>query len=179
VSAAARCTCERNRALTAGNDPSGLSVMELIIAIGVLGILIGASVGLFTRLMRGVNMTDSLIETEDSAQVVVALLDRNIKSSREVVSVGGSNCPGSGNTLVLRMLDGGLLTYSLSDGQIASNGAVISTPKVTITNLQFSCLNDGDVVTQVNIEFDAGYQETESSIISVKHYSNQVAVRNL
>lgn len=147
--------------------------------IGVLGVLIGTAVGLFTRSLRGVGKTSAIIETEDSAQFALAVLDRGIKSARQVLSVGGAACPGSGDTMSLLMADGGTMILSLADGKIASNGASITSDRTVITNLVFECVNQGEVTTGVNIDFDAGFAETATGVVSVKHYSQEITLRNL
>lgn len=155
-----------------------MTLIEVLVVIGVLGLLIGASVGLFTRSLRSVGKTSAIIETEDSAQLALALLDRNIKNARRVVAVGAGGCPGTGNTLSLRMADGGLMVLSLADGKIASNGASLTGERTTITNLSFECTSNGSAATKIIIDFDAGFAETDTGVVSVKHYNQEVSLRN-
>src|SRR5437762_507899 len=108
------------------NIDSGFTLLELLVVLAVVAILTLAGVGLFYRSLRGSSEASSLKELEQNAQLIVSVLDRHIRNARQVTDVGGTDCPGTGDSLTILGFDGRTTTFDLtSNGRVASNGAEI------------------------------------------------------
>lgn len=161
-----------------GNN-AGITLVEILVVISVFLILMTATVGLFIRSLRGVGTTETIMESEDSAQLAIAVIERSVKNSRKLVAVGGGGCPGNGSSLQLIGGDNGVTTFSLNSGRIASNSAFITSPTIEITNFNFVCDTDSGAGNEITVSFTAEFKAADGSLSGAKQYLQTIKMRNL
>ena len=160
----------------AKNRIKGFTLMELVVTVGILGMIVVTIMGMFFRSFRGGTKADTVMTLDQNVQMSLSLLERFVKNAQSV-SVGGS-CPSTGDSLTVESWDGGLTVFSLENGQLASNGAAISGEAVVISDLVFECARLQGVPDQVKVRFNAvrtdagGGAETEASYESVINLRN-------
>jgi prepilin-type N-terminal cleavage/methylation domain-containing protein len=87
----------------------GFSLLEIVIAVGVIGILGVVFTLVLTNVFRSETQIDSISEFKQTGQVVLDRLDREIRDSSRVVCIGdkgGSTESDSGDTIVMQKKDG-------------------------------------------------------------------------
>jgi len=151
--------------------------MELMLTIGILAVIIITVTAMFFRAFRGSSKTDTVVTLDQNAQLTLAVLERFVRNAQSV-TIGGLECPVSGNSLEVANWDGGTTTFALSDGRVASNGGAISEAIVTISNLSFSCVRVEGVPDQVVITFDAQRDDVGGGAETSASYHSVVDLRN-
>lgn len=157
----------------------GLSILELVVVIAILGMLITASMGLFMRVIRGGTKTEALLSSQAGVSLPIELLERTIRNAQEVTAVGGGGCPGSGNSLTLINPDGGVTKFSVTPlFQIASNSATITPDDVVIEDLGFVCERREGSPDLITVFIKArGAAKEQLSIAPLKDYMIKVSLR--
>lgn len=102
-----------------------------------------------------------------------------VRSARKVVALGSGQCPGVASSLTLEAADGANVTFSLANDRIASNGAYLTTPSVTVEELSFSCSRTGGTPDQIVIEFDVIHTTTAQDATTERTYTKSINLRNV
>lgn len=160
-----------------GHKIKGFTLMELMVTVGILGMIIVTIMGMFFRSFRGGTKADTIMTLDQNAQMSLSILERFVRNAQSV-SVGGGDCPATSDSLTVESWDGRSTVFSLENGQLASNGAVISGEAVVISDLVFECVRTQGIPDQVMVRFNAvrtdagGGAETEASYESVINLRN-------
>ncbi len=155
----------------------GFTLIEIMVTIGVLGMLFAAATGLFFRVFRTGGQTGSVIDIEKNAQATLNVIDRFIKNAKSV----DTSCPGSGGTLTLTNTDGYQTTFTtVTDGnevaRVASNGAYISSPEVNVDDLNFVCSQSGGP-EQVDVSITFSYVSTGVAVTGSQTHTLKSGLR--
>lgn len=135
------------------NNESGLTMIELIVAVGIFSLVIGMISGIFVLALASQRRVIALRNVEDNARFTVEAMSREIRTGKTFSSVGSSlsftNAKGEAiiyrlnNKMVEKSFDGGATYSALTGaevtidylnfylmGQAAGDGLQ---PRVTIT----------------------------------------------
>lgn len=157
----------------------GFTFIEILISISILGMLAVVSTTLFFRSIRGSGKSDANIKVEQEAQLSLTILRRFISNSQSVLEVEGLDCPNVGNSMKLLNFDGQETEYTLTEeGQIASNGANISSDQIEISDLVFSCERSQGVPDSVTVNFNATSNLSDEADTTLRSYQAKVNLRN-
>ena len=134
----------------------GFTLVELLVAIGILGVVGGiATIILFTTL-RSASKSDIMREVKQNGDYAISVMERMIRNATGVEST----CLGSGTSLTINNPDGRTTTFSLggtSNIQIASVSALgtgfLTNEKVAATGLNFTCSRTPGKPDVVSINF--------------------------
>ncbi|TSC53513.1 MAG: Uncharacterized protein LiPW16_370 [Microgenomates group bacterium LiPW_16] len=142
-----------------GVKQQGFSLVELLVAIGILGIVGSiATVILFTTL-QSASKSDILREVKQNGDYAISVMERMVRNAT-TVEVG---CPVGGGTLTgtslrIKNPDERTTTFraeaSESVTKIASTGGMLTNNKVSASNLSFICTRTPgkpDVVSQEHL----------------------------
>lgn len=152
--------------------------MEVVIFVAVLGMLSVVSVNLFLRNIRSTNKSDSTSEADQNAQYVLQTVERFIRNARKVEAVGLGQCPGTSDNITLLASDELSVTFSLDNGRVASNGAYLTSPSVTVTDLSFECVRQEGLPDEITTTFTLTQTPTAQDVTTEKTYSQTVTLRN-
>ena len=157
----------------------GMTLLELVVVMAILGTLVTASMGLFLRVIRGGTKTEALLASQAGVSLPIDVIESAIRNAQEVSAVGGGGCPGSGNSLTLINSDGGVTKFSLTPlGQIASNSATITPQDVAIEDLGFQCERNEGSPDLITVFIKArGAAVNQVSIAPLKDYKIKVSLR--
>lgn len=155
----------------------GFTLMELMLTVGILGMITVTVTAMFFRAFRGSSKTDTVVTLDQNAQLSLSLMERFVRNGKGV-TVNGGECPASGDSLEIANWDGGETIFNLSNGQIASNGAVVNEEIVVVSNLNFSCVRIEGIPDQITITFDAQRSDAGGGAETTASYKSVVSLRN-
>lgn len=157
---------------------NGFTLIELMIVISVLAVLTVSSTTLFYQSLRTTNRSQSLIESDKNAQFALTVIEGFVKNARRVTAVGAGSCPGTSDTLTLLTDDESQVQFSLSAGRIASNSSYLTSPTVTVEDLQFTCNRTPGAPDQIVVTFDIIHTTTANDATTEKTYTRTLNLRN-
>lgn len=79
----------------------GFTLVELLVVIGVLGMVTGTALLFLTSILKGSNQARIVAEVKQNGQIVLDSIDRQIRSAQEIRSIGPPAGSGSAIELVL------------------------------------------------------------------------------
>lgn len=117
------------------NEEKGLTMIELIVSIGIFGLVIGMTVGIFVLALSSQRRIIALRNTEDNVRFTVEAMAREIKT--------GKNFTGNSSTVSFTNAKGETVVYRLngqaveksSDGGVSYS--VVTGTEVTVNYLNF------------------------------------------
>jgi len=71
--------------------PTGFTLIELLVVTAILGILIGVSSSVFIGILRSQNKTNATNEVRQNANLVIDLLERDVRGARSIQPTGSQN----------------------------------------------------------------------------------------
>lgn len=148
---------------------AGLSLLELIIALMLSGLIIAAVASFFISSLRTQEEVTSVTSTTNRGQVVGAMIERAVRNALYVAPIGAA---GSDTLTVRTSLDGALTcqTFNFSGGSIAiTTSGDTWTPEVQEIGASPVFRETGD---QVSYSFDL---RTDSAPV---HISGEVGPRS-
>ena len=170
----------------------GFTFIELLMAVGIIGLMAAAGVNIFLRSLRGTSQIELRRTLDDRARLILDGMGRFFHEGR-IVSLGGqtrSICLSvgsiSGDTLVIKSLDDLETTFSVSNGQLSSSSAqtvVINPESVTLeyrTGLAyyFNWTCSSGTPDRLQMLFKAVSTGTEGDAILTNDYDLTVIMRN-
>lgn len=155
----------RNKAFT---------LIEIVVVIAILGIVGLVSTSLFFRNIRSTNRSDSTSEVSQNAQAVLTSIDRFVRNARKVTSV----CPATSATVSLQASDDLEVVFSLENGRVASNGAYLTSPSITVENLQFVCERTEGLPDSITVSFDVTHNTTAEDAETTESFTQTTNLRN-
>lgn len=170
----------------------GFTLVELMVAVGVIGILAATGVAIFLRALRGSSQTEIRQTLDGRARLITGSLSRFFYEGK-IVTLDGQTKTAclisgqlNGNSLVVAGLDGLTSTISESGGQISSVSAqsvVINPESVTVDHKSglgyyFSWYCGSGVPDRLMMQFTATSlgQQGDTSVTS--DYVIDVTMRN-
>lgn len=119
----------------ANNKEKGLTMIELIVAIGIFGLVIGMTVSIFVLALASQRRIIALRNTEDNIRFTIEAMAREIKT--------GKNFSGSGSSVSFTNAKGEAVIYRLSGSAIekSSDGGInysaVTGSETTVNYLNF------------------------------------------
>jgi len=126
----------------------GFTLIELLVAIGILGIVGGITTIIFFTTLQSSSKSEVLREVKQNGDFAISVMERMIRNANSV-----NSCSGSSTSLTITNPDGRTTQFSLSGTQIASNGAMLTSTKVSASNLSFTCTRTSGKPDVVGISF--------------------------
>jgi prepilin-type N-terminal cleavage/methylation domain-containing protein len=161
----------------------GYTLLEVMVATAVIGVLAVVATNLFFSVSRGGTKVQVTAEVNQNGQIVLGTMERLIRNSLTVTSACDGEAAGS-LTVVDRYARN--IVFSCenvggTDSYIASNSARLTAENVRVTACSFTCTQDpgGFRPPLVEIDFTLGQKkaglpgETESG-----RFKTQVSLRN-
>lgn len=122
-------------------DPrqSGLTLIEIVIAVGIFTLLVGTVAGVFATFARGQRSGLEQATLLGDAQTFLELLEREVRTGY------GNTFSGSGSTFAFKNQEGLPVTYGLdSTGtRIQRNGVAVTSAAFEVRSLDFSVTASG------------------------------------
>jgi len=139
-------------------NKKGTSLVELIIYIGIMGILTAAIVSFIASNKRIGDYDEAISEVETQGTIIVETISQIVRNSSAVSSPTPQN---SGGQLTV-VNNGVTIVFDLSSGKVTikrgSNLAVdLNSNRVVISNLNFQNLGNTGTNGSVRFQFDAQY----------------------
>lgn len=168
---------------------TGFTLMELIVAVGIIGLLASAGSAIFFRSLRGSSQTEIRQTLDGRVRLVTSSLSRlflegkiislDTMTRTDCLSVGSV----SGSSLIMSGLDNLPSTISISDGLISSDSAVINPESVTVdyaTGLAyyFVWYCGPGVPDRLVMKFSATYSGQQGDTGVSNDYDVDVTMRN-
>jgi prepilin-type N-terminal cleavage/methylation domain-containing protein len=150
------------------------TLIEIVVVIAILAIVGLVSTSLFFRNIRSTNRSDSTSEVSQNAQSVLSAVDRFVRNARKVTSV----CPSTSSTISLMASDDLEVTFSLSNNRIASNGAYLTSPSITVENLQFVCARTEGLPDSITVSFDVTHNSAAEDSLTTETFTQTTNLRN-
>lgn len=131
---------------------TGFTLIEILLTLGVLGVIVSASLLMFTSIMRGSNKAKTVNEVKQNGQYAISIMERLIRSALRVEDYDQS-------FVKIVNPDGGKTTFACeADLSITSNSAsLINKDAVAVKNCSgfFSVVEGEDGITpdQITINF--------------------------
>lgn len=171
----------------------GFTFIELLLAVGIIGLLAAAGVNIFLRSLRGSSQIELRRTLDDRARLVLDGLGRFFHEGR-VVSLDGqtrSTCLAggsiTGDSLVVKSLDNLETTFSVSTGRLSSASGtttvVINPESVTLEHwtglaYYFNWVCSSGAPDRLRMLFKAASMGTEGDAILTNDYDLTVVMRN-
>lgn len=157
----------------------GFTLVEMAVAVGLLGMISVAAVALFFSTIRGGGKVSVGTEVKQNGQFAVSTMEQLIRNSLALTS-----CTNSG--VVLQARDGASLTFSCTNigptGYIASNSARLTSTSVAVTSCGFSCSIDTSgrrpPLISVNFTVRQANVDVEEEGTAEADFSTSVSLRN-
>ena len=127
----------------------GFTLIELIVSIGILGLVVVAAVNLFFSTMKSSKKTDNLLALRQNGDYVLNTIKSRVYNADMVVCLG--------NNLAVTREDEPIANFTFSSDTLKMNGAdLIDSGRFKVSDGSFECLpnppNPNDL-SQVNIGF--------------------------
>lgn len=121
---------------------NGFTLIEIIVVIGILGIIMVMGSNLFFSILRGSTKTKILQLVKQNGDYTITVMSRMIRNAREI----SGNCQLGMTNLAIQNPDGhetefSCLEIGTTNGRIASNSARITSSDVKVDSCSFTCVN--------------------------------------
>jgi len=142
---------------------SGFTLIEIIVVVGILGIIMIMGSNLFFSILRGSTKTKILQLVKQNGDYAISVMGRMIRNARSV--------SGSGSSITIVNPDGRPTTFSCSDldangaNEISSNSARLINDEVKVIN---NCSNVFSVI--------AGEVGTRPDVVTINFTLSQAGV---
>ena len=111
---------------------NGFTLVEIMIVIGILGIIVVIGSGAFFSILRGSTKVRTLQLVKQNGDYAISVMERMIRNAR--------NVSGGGSSITITNPDGGTTIFSceLDSATIASNGASLLSSEVEVKDCSFN-----------------------------------------
>lgn len=121
--------------ITNKNNENGLTMIELIVAIGIFSLVIGMTIGIFVLAITTQRRITALKNVNDNVRFTIESMAREIKTGKNFSSIGGSLSFNNANgEAVVYRLNASIIEKSSNGG---TNYSAVTGPEVTINYLNF------------------------------------------
>ena len=162
----------------------GYTLLEVMVATAVIGVLAVVATNLFFSVSRGGNKVSVTAEVNQNGEVALGTLERLIRNAYSVASV----CTGvAANSLTVVDRYGRNIVFSCENvgqdtGYIASNSARLTSENVAVSACSFTCNPDSDGFKPAIIDIDFSLRQASSNAITgeteAQTFSTSVSLRN-
>lgn len=150
----------------------GFSLFEILVVMTLFVLIVAVSNQALFASFRGQNKSEATTTVKQNANFVVSYMQNALHTAQ-----GVSTCTASAITYFDN--NGGQKTFTCANGQINQSGAVISTQEVTVSNCNFSCVQEGGKKTiNLNMTFDQAGTNLRAEEKSTYQVQTQVRLRN-
>jgi len=124
---------------------SGFTLVEILVVVGILGIIAVVASTIFFTTLRSAGKTKVLTTVKQNGDYTLSVMERLIRGSQEVVTnTDNKICESGMNYLKFKRADGstiefGCLEEGAANGRIASNSARLTSSKVKVDSCSFDC----------------------------------------
>lgn len=95
-----------NKQLTINNATNGFTLVELLVVIGVLGVVTGSALLFLTSILKGSNQARIVADVKQNGQIVLDSIDRQIRNAQEIRVI---TPPAGSDSAIELVLSGGNL----------------------------------------------------------------------
>lgn len=152
----------------------GFTLIEMLVAVAILGTVGLISTQIFFTTLRGASKSDIIREVKQNGDYALTGMERMIRNAVSVTSCFASS-------LTIKNPDNNTTTFSLTSGQIASNGASLTNNlKVTVTSSSlFTCTLIAGKPDVVNISFTVAQKDAAAGAeeTSTMNFQTTVSLR--
>lgn len=112
---------------------SGFTLIEIMIVVGILGIIAVVGSGVFFSILRGSTKTKTLQMVKQNGGYAISVMERMIRNARALTSPTADSTVSS---ITIKNPDSGQTTFSCegTPAKIASNGAFLLSNEVKVSN---------------------------------------------
>lgn len=127
----------------------GYTLIELVVAVGILGVLAVAATNLFFSAIRGGGKVDVTTEVKQNGQFALSRIEQLTRNSLTVEACAGNEADPEAVSVTLTARDRTQLIFSCEEvaegtGYIASNTERLTSDRVVVTECAFWCEGVGD-----------------------------------
>lgn len=161
-------------------NKKGTSLIELIIYIGIMGVLTAAILSFIISNKKIGDRNEAVSEVEVQGKSIVEIISQTVRNG---LAVNGLALGDSATQLSVEN-DAGTIDFNLSSGKVTikrgSNSAVdLNSDRVTVSNLSFQNLGNTGTNGSVRFQFDAAYKNPagKAELNYTKTFSNSASLR--
>lgn len=127
-----------NRKIKRFNQTKGFTLIEIMVVIGVFGIIAAFTTNMFVSILRGSSKSQILAEVKQNGNYALSVMERMIRNARKIEVYDVSS-------ITILNPDGGSTVFSCDPGQkIASNSASLISEQVLVGDCpNFIAVNEG------------------------------------
>lgn len=153
----------------------GYTLIELVMAVSLLVMVLVGGTAIFYRSFRSSGVSDLQISLNAGLRTLDEMIERSLRYG-EVLRVDDnlrSSCLSAGlsgitgTILVVRDPSGGQITYTLSEGMVSSNSAIISTANLNVKKMEFKWFCRSGANDKMNIYMEASPAEINNESFTV------------
>lgn len=142
---------------------SGFTLVELLVVIGILGVVVGSSLLFLTNILRGSNQVRVVSEIKQNGQTVLDVIDRQIRNAESVENFTLSfspnlnddaikiNLANANNPIYLACFNQDLASTPKKNGWIG----IVNSATVPTTDSEFLKLTNSSLISGIDVECDA------------------------
>jgi len=154
---------------------NGFSLVELLVALGILGGVLAAVNGIFFMVIKSGQKADVYIRLKENGQYALNFMSYKIRDADSILSA----CPGTGASIRIREHSAGTLTFSLAGGRLSVAAPAVNyltSSEFTAQNLVFNCAAPLNAPKRVTISFTlsrpppATETQTFQTTVSLRNY---------
>jgi len=111
----------------------GFTLVEILAAVGILGIIAVIGSGMFFSILRGSTKTKTLQLVKQNGDYAISVMERMIRNARALIS---PTSDGQVNSITIQNPDGGTTTFSCEGvpATISSNSASLLSSEVKVSS---------------------------------------------
>ena len=160
----------------------GYTLVELMIATAVIGVLAVVATGLFFATSRGGSKVQVTVEVNQNGEIALGTMGRLVRNSLSVV--GCTATESASLTVVDR--NGREIRFSCEEigtdyGYIASNGARLTSENVALSACAFACQEDAEGFRPASVDIDFSLRQAGPGLAGEteeQKFSTSVSLRN-
>lgn len=142
------------------SQKSGFTLIEILVVVGILGIIAVIGSNMFFTVFRGSTKTKVLTTVKQNGDYALSVIGRMVRNSSEILkNSDGQVCTLGMKKIKIKNPDKGetefaCLEVGTVNGRIASNSAQITSDEVKVDNCSFDCSSSGQFYPEtVTISF--------------------------
>lgn len=148
----------------------GFTLIEMLVAITLSVILLGAASGLFFTTLRTDSKKSYVTDIKDNGDYAMSQMEFLLRNAISLEPIGGTGarCTTGMNQILLRSIDNGLTNLFIEEGRIASESTApdgtpvtthyLTSEQLSAANLSFNCQQSSpNIGTFIQINFSLTY----------------------
>jgi prepilin-type N-terminal cleavage/methylation domain-containing protein len=141
----------------------GFTLIEMIIVIGIMGIIATVGSGAFFSILKGSLKAKTMRIVKQNGDYALSVMERMIRNARVLVEPTSSSTTSS---ITIKNPDGGITTFSCENGTIASNGASLISSNVMVENCSdiFTVVIGKQGVTPSSVKINFNLKQSSENV---------------